>query len=88
VETVAPFTAIFGGNFRITSLTRSGQNLTFKFTTVAGYHYTLWHTSSLNAVWVDTGLTPISSNGSEQTFTLPMIGGDVYKRFYRVQVDP
>jgi uncharacterized delta-60 repeat protein len=88
VETVAPFTAIFGGGFHITSITRSGQNLTFKFPTVAGYHYTLWHTSSLNAVWVDTGLTPISSNGSEQTFTLPMIGGDVYKRFYRVQVDP
>ena len=54
VETVAPFTAIFGGGFRITSITRSGQNLTFKFPTVAGYHYTLWHTSSLNAVWVDT----------------------------------
>ena len=87
VETVAPFTAVFGG-FRVTSLARNGTNLVFTFPTVFGYNYTLWHSSALNGVWSDTGQPIVNSAAAVGTFTLPLPGGDVLQRFYRVQVAP
>lgn len=86
VETVAPFTAIFGGGPRITNLARSGKNLVFTFPIISGYNYTLWHTNSLDATWADTGLPVINSAAAIGSFTIAIPDTGIPKRFYRVQV--
>lgn len=74
--------------FRVTSLTRSGGNLIVSFPSVTGKTYTLWRSDTLGNDWVNTGLTPITGNGSVRQFSFPAPVIGIPERFYRVQVGP
>lgn len=67
--------------FRATA-TRTGGNLVITFPTVSGKTYRLERSDTLAPVWVNTGLTPVSGNGSVQQFTVP--AGSPARRFFRV----
>ena len=58
------------------------------FPTVAGKTYTLWQNDTPTTIWLNTGLSTISGDGSTKQFSIstPVIG--IPKRFYRVQVGP
>ena len=82
-------TASAASAFRISSVVRSGGDLTFTFPTVVERNYTLWQNNTLSGTWTDTGQSTLSGNGSNRTFTvnpIPAVG--LTKRFYRVQSGP
>jgi len=77
------------GALRISSVVRSGGNVTITFPTVAERSYTLSQNDTLSGVWTDTGQSALSGNGSNRTFTLnPIPAVGLTKRYYRVQSGP
>ena len=72
---------------RITRVLRSDGILAMTFPSVTGRKYTLWSSDAL-VTWTNTGLPFITGNGSDRTFTLPLPGAGIARRFYRVHVSP
>ena len=74
---------------RITSVVRSGGNVTLTFPTVAERSYTLWQNDTLSGAWTDTSQSALPGNGSDRTFILsPIPAVGLTKRYYRVQSGP
>lgn len=72
--------------FRLSSVTRSGSNITVSFPTIAGGIYTLWYSDTLAAEsWIFSGQPLIQGDDAIKSFTINSPAG-VFRRFFQIRV--
>jgi N-acetylneuraminic acid mutarotase len=74
--------------FRINTAFLENGDLTFRFPSMEGRNYTLWHSDTLAAgSWTDTGIPSLTGTGAILSLTIPAPAG-VLQRFFRIQAEP
>gem|GEM_PF-4663665 len=72
--------------FRLSSVTRSGSNITISFPSILGGIYTLWYSDTLAAgSWISSGQPLIQGDDSIKSFTINSPAG-VFRRFFQIRV--